>query len=727
MRKVLKVIGGLLLASGASLAQAAEVDSGNTLRLYNWTDYIGETTLADFEKATGIKVIYDTFDGYETVQTKLLTGRSGYDLVMLNASLVPPLISAGVFQALDKQQLPSWQNLDQQVVNNLQGYDPGLKYSAPYTWGSSGVTYNVDKITARMPDAPIGSLAMLFDPKIVSRFADCGVTLMDAPTEVIPLALQYLGKDPRSASPADLKAAEQLLLGIRPYIRKFDSVNYLTSLPNGDVCLALTWSGDYATAQARAVEAKKDIKLSFFIPQEGSLIWFDNLYIPKDAPHAANAHRFIEFLLQPQTMAKVTDYIHYANSNAAATALVRDDIRQARAIRWGGRVGLCREAPVPEPGLGFPAITVNDQHAAGWKAADSRMDGPWLDRRPVRQCLHQSQRIEGGCVWECRVQRLDLRGEPYVPRIAGVEERADPRPVAGEHQPPPHSVPERDRELPIQEIDEPVPVPVIQVNDHLGVGPGMETVAQRLEGVAQLDVVEDFPVEHRPRGLALVVDRLRPSLQVDDGEARMRQRDPRFGVEPVPVRPAMGQRMDHALQDRIRRVWHHPGSAEPRNSAHRWPALDSRKTLGLTYALARSGHGKPGREWAALVGLGQRPVVNSTRHGHVHLRLRPGWHLRVCAERRHRWRAAPARPVRGDGAVVRGRDIRRHGARRIDRRPSACRLGRLALSGRVLRGGCHHLLSPWGYRSPAQSGAHVRCRGPGALLHPARGPRRRPC
>ncbi|MEZ0198923.1 ABC transporter substrate-binding protein, partial [Pseudomonas qingdaonensis] len=174
------------------------------------------------------------------------------------ASLVPPLISAGVFQALDKQQLPSWQNLDQQVVNNLQGYDPGLKYSAPYTWGSSGVTYNVDKITARMPDAPIGSLAMLFDPKIVSRFADCGVTLMDAPTEVIPLALQYLGKDPRSASPADLKAAEQLLLGIRPYIRKFDSVNYLTSLPNGDVCLALTWSGDYATAQARAVEAKKD-------------------------------------------------------------------------------------------------------------------------------------------------------------------------------------------------------------------------------------------------------------------------------------------------------------------------------------------------------------------------------------------------------------------------------------------------------------------------------------
>lgn len=332
MRKALKVMCSLLLASTATATLAAEVDAGNTLRLYNWTDYIGETTLADFEKATGIKVIYDTFDGYETVQTKLLTGRSGYDLVMLNASLVPPLIKAGVFQPLDKQQLPSWHNLDAQVVQALQGYDPGLKYSAPYTWGSNGVTYNVEKIKARMPDAPIGSLAMLFDPKIVSRFADCGVTLMDAPTEVIPLALKYLGKDPRSAAPADLKAVEKLLLDIRPYIKKFDSVNYLTSLPNGDVCMALTWSGDYAIAQARAEEAKKDIKLSFFIPKEGSLIWFDNLYLPKDAPHSANAHRFVEFLLQPQTMAEVTNYIRYANSNAAATTLVQTDIRNDPAI-----------------------------------------------------------------------------------------------------------------------------------------------------------------------------------------------------------------------------------------------------------------------------------------------------------------------------------------------------------------------------------------------------------
>lgn len=332
MRKAFKVISSLLLCCTATATLATEADTGNTLRLYNWTDYIGENTLADFEKQTGIKVIYDTFDGYETVQTKLLTGRSGYDLVMLNASLVPPLIKAKVFQPLDKSKLPSWANLDPHVVQSMQAYDPGMVYSAPYTWGSSGVTYNVDKIKQRMPDAPIGSLAMLFDPKIVSRFADCGVTLMDAPSEVIPLALKYLGKDPKSAAPADLKAVQDLLLGIRPFIKKFDSVNYLTSLPNGDVCMALTWSGDYATAQARATEAKKDINLAFFIPREGSLIWFDSLYLPNDAPHAANAHRFIEYLLQPKTMAEVTNYIHYANSNAAATPLVQADIRNDPAI-----------------------------------------------------------------------------------------------------------------------------------------------------------------------------------------------------------------------------------------------------------------------------------------------------------------------------------------------------------------------------------------------------------
>ncbi|NVZ99574.1 polyamine ABC transporter substrate-binding protein [Pseudomonas gingeri] len=332
MHKALVVTLSLLLAPVFSASHAEEVDTSKTLRLYNWADYIGENTLAGFEKATGIKVIYDTFDSYETVQAKLLTGHSGYDLVTLNASLVPPLIKAGVFQPLDKQQLPDWKNLDPQTLQHLQGYDPGVVYSAPYTWGSNGVTYNVEKIRERMPDAPIGSLAMLFDPKIVARFADCGVTLLDAPTEVIPLALTYLGRDPRSARPDDLEAAQKLLMTIRPYLKKFDSVNYLSSLPNGDICMAMTWSGDAATAQARAEEAGLKIKLAYFIPKEGSLIWFDNLYIPSDASHVANAHKFLEYLLQPQVMADVTNFIHYANSNTASTPRVNADVRANPAI-----------------------------------------------------------------------------------------------------------------------------------------------------------------------------------------------------------------------------------------------------------------------------------------------------------------------------------------------------------------------------------------------------------
>ncbi|MEX6502439.1 polyamine ABC transporter substrate-binding protein [Pseudomonas zhanjiangensis] len=332
MHNTLAALLSATLVAAPALSYGDEPAPGNTLRVYNWSDYIGENTLANFEKATGIRVIYDTFDSYETVQGKLLPGHSGYDLVVLNAALVPPLIQAGVFQPLDKQQLPSWRNLDRLVLDNIQAYDPGVRYSAPYTWGSNGVTYNVDKIRARMPDAPIGSLAMLFDPQIVSRFADCGVTLLDAPTEVIPLALTYLGRDPNSARPEDLAAAEALLLSVRPYIKKFDSVGYLSALPNGDLCMAMTWSGDYATASARAEEAGVKIDLDYFIPREGSLIWFDNFYIPSDAPHAANAHKFIEYLLQPEVMAEVTDYVRYANSNQAATALVDAAIRDDPAI-----------------------------------------------------------------------------------------------------------------------------------------------------------------------------------------------------------------------------------------------------------------------------------------------------------------------------------------------------------------------------------------------------------
>lgn len=332
MQKTLAAVLSAALATLPALGHGEDADSAKTLRLYNWSDYIGEHTLADFEKQTGIKVVYDTFDSYETVQGKLLPGRSGYDLVALNAALVPPLLKAGVFQPLDKSKLPSWNNLDAEVLKHLDHYDPGVKYSAPYTWGSNGITYNIDKIKQRMPDAPIGSLAMLFDPKIVSKFADCGVTIIDSPTDVIPLALAYLKRDPNSALPEDLKAAQDLLQSIRPYIRKFDSTSYLNGLANGDQCMAMTWSGDYATAQARADEAGAKVKLGYFVPKEGSLIWFDDFYIPADAPHVENAHRFIEYMLQPKVAAGVADYIRYASSNAAATPLLAAEVRNDPAI-----------------------------------------------------------------------------------------------------------------------------------------------------------------------------------------------------------------------------------------------------------------------------------------------------------------------------------------------------------------------------------------------------------
>ncbi|QLG93800.1 polyamine ABC transporter substrate-binding protein [Pseudomonas yamanorum] len=331
MHKAFIALLSVALLTLSSLSRAAD-DPGNTLRLYNWADYIGEHTLADFEKATGIKVTYDTYDSYETVQGKLLSGRSGYDLVVLNAALVPLLIKAKMFQPLDKTQLPDWKNLDPLVLTSLENYDRGVTYSAPYTWGSNGVAYNVDKIKERMPDAPIGSLAMIFDPKIISRFADCGITFMDSPTDMIPLALTYLGRDPNSAATKDLKAAQDVLMAVRPYLRKFDSSGFINGLANGDLCLSTSWSGDYATAQARAEEAGAKIKLDYFIPREGSLIWFDNFYIPADAPHVANAHKFIEFLLQPQVMAGVSNTIHYANSNLAAKPLVNADIRDNPAI-----------------------------------------------------------------------------------------------------------------------------------------------------------------------------------------------------------------------------------------------------------------------------------------------------------------------------------------------------------------------------------------------------------
>ncbi|MEZ5445446.1 MAG: polyamine ABC transporter substrate-binding protein [Gammaproteobacteria bacterium] len=321
MNKMLGVMIALCGFSTAALAAEEKV-----LNLYNWTDYIGETTIADFEKETGIKVNYDTYDSNETLDAKLLTGNTGYDVTFPSATFFARQIQAGVFQKLDKSKLTNWGNLDPDLLKELEAYDPGNEYAAPYMWGTNGFSYNVEMIKTRMPDAPVDSLDMLFKPEIISKFADCGVSFLDSPEDVIQLALNYLGLDPNTKNVDDLKKVEELLMAVRPYVRRFDSASYLDGLPNGDVCIAMSWSGDFAVANNRAIEAGSKVTLDYTVPKEGANIWFDGMLIPKDAPHPQNAMLFLNFMMRPEVMAGCTNFTYYANSNRASWELVNPEI-----------------------------------------------------------------------------------------------------------------------------------------------------------------------------------------------------------------------------------------------------------------------------------------------------------------------------------------------------------------------------------------------------------------
>jgi len=285
------------------------------LNIYNWADYIGPDTVANFEKEYGIKVNYDLYDSTEVVEAKLLAGSTGYDVVMHSTRYSARLIPIGVYQPLDRKKLSLWQNLDPWVLKVLDGYDPGNRYGMPYMWGSTGYAINVDMVKARMPDAPLGSAAMLFDPEIVARFADCGVSLLDEPTDVIPMVLQYLGHDPNSLKPEDIAEAEAQLKKVRPYVRYFSSARMLNDLPNREVCIAMSWSGDYAQAMTRAKEVGADVNLAYYVPWEGALYWFDAIFIPADAPHPDNAHLFLNYLLRPEVIGAISNETRYANAN----------------------------------------------------------------------------------------------------------------------------------------------------------------------------------------------------------------------------------------------------------------------------------------------------------------------------------------------------------------------------------------------------------------------------
>jgi putrescine transport system substrate-binding protein len=310
----------LLVTTGARAGEE------KVLNVYNWADYIGETTIADFEKEYGIKVNYDTYDSNETLDTKLLSGNTGYDVTFPSATFFARQIAAGVFQKVDRSKLTNWGNLDPALLAELAAYDPGNEYAVPYFWGTNGFSYNVEMIKARMPDAPVDSLDMIFRPEIISKFADCGVSFLDSPEDVVQLALSYLKLDPNTTNVDDLKPVEELLMKVRPHIRRFDSQAYLDGLPNGDVCIAMSWSGDFAVANTRAQEAGSKVTLEYTVPKEGANIWFDGMLVPKDAPHPQNAMLFLNYMLRPEVMAGCTNYTYYANSNRASWPLVSPEI-----------------------------------------------------------------------------------------------------------------------------------------------------------------------------------------------------------------------------------------------------------------------------------------------------------------------------------------------------------------------------------------------------------------
>src|SRR3569833_2387885 len=328
---VLAGCGGGAKPPAQETAAAPEGGGDKVVNVYNWSDYIDPTVLEEFTKQTGIKVNYDVFDSNQVLETKMLTGHTNYDVVVPSAPFLQRQISAGVFQKLDKAQLPNLKNLDPDMMKRIAVYDPDNEHSVPYMWVTSGPGYNVAKIKERMPDAPVDSLRMIFDPTVVSKFKDCGVSVLDEPTEVVSIVLVYLGKDPRSNSQEDLQAAEKVLLSIRPYLRYVHSSRYIDDLANGETCLALGWSGDVKQAHDRAREAGKGIDIGYRIPQEGAVSNYDMLAIPADAPHPNNAHLFINFLMRPEIAARSTNLIKYANGDTL-TPDIKEDIRNAPGV-----------------------------------------------------------------------------------------------------------------------------------------------------------------------------------------------------------------------------------------------------------------------------------------------------------------------------------------------------------------------------------------------------------
>lgn len=326
----------LRLMAGATLAMPyitrARAAEEAVLNVYNWVDYIGETTIDDFQKETGIQVTYDVYDSTEAMEAKMLAGSSGFDLVMQAGSTLERFNEAKVYQALDRSKLTNWGNLDLTMLKTVEGWDPGNKFGVPYMWGTVGLTFNLDMVKERLPNADLTTLDILFKPENAAKLTDCGISVLESPGDVVPMVLAYLGKDPNTTNPADFDAVVKAFAPIRQYIRAFDASNYLNAIPNKELCVANNWSGDYATAKARAKEAGIDLNLAYIVPASGSPMWVDLWCIPADAKHVDSAHMFINYILQPEVAAKCTNFTNYANANTAANKFVNPEILADPAV-----------------------------------------------------------------------------------------------------------------------------------------------------------------------------------------------------------------------------------------------------------------------------------------------------------------------------------------------------------------------------------------------------------
>jgi putrescine transport system substrate-binding protein len=342
---------------GAGVQAPADADDGKVVNIYNWSDYMDPQVIEDFTRDTGIRVVYDVYDDNKLLETKLLIGGSGYDVVVPTAYFLQRQIPVGVFMKLDKAKLPNLKNLDPDIQKRMERYDPGNQHAFNNMWGTTGIGYNKEKVAARLGGQVPESWSLVFDPAIAAKLKDCGIVFLDAPDDVFPAALAYLGLNPDSKDPADFNRAAELVARVRPFVRQFTSSAYVDALANGDVCVAIGWSGDILQARDRAREAAQKLgkpgpEIVYLLPKEGAQIWFDSFAIPADAPHKDEAHAFLDYLMRADVAARNSNYVRYASGNRAADPLIDPALRQDPSVY-----------PDPATMARLYAITAYDQAA----------------------------------------------------------------------------------------------------------------------------------------------------------------------------------------------------------------------------------------------------------------------------------------------------------------------------------------------------------------------------